>query len=43
MAAGCIARLVAGYGLPECIRITVGTRDENRIVVDALRQHLESA
>ena len=43
MAAGCIARLVAGYGLPECIRITVGTEDENRIVVDALRQHLASA
>jgi len=43
MAAGCIARLVAGYGLPECIRITVGTRDENHIVVEALRQHLESA
>ena len=42
MAAGCIARLVAGYGLPECIRITVGTKDENRIVVEALRQHLES-
>lgn len=43
MAAGCIARLVAGYGLPECIRITVGTEEENRIVVDALRRHLEGA
>lgn len=43
MAAGCIARLVAGYGLPECIRITVGLEDENRAVVDALKQHLESA
>ena len=42
MAAGCIARMVAGYGLPECIRITVGLEDENRIVVDALRQHLGS-
>ena len=43
MAAGCIARLVAGYGLPECIRITVGTKDENRIVVDALRCHLDGS
>ncbi len=43
MAAGCIARQVAGYGLPECIRITVGLEDENRIVVDALRCHLEGA
>jgi histidinol-phosphate aminotransferase len=43
MAAGCIARQVAGYGLPECIRITVGLEDENRIVVDALRRHLEGA
>lgn len=43
MAAGCIARQVAGYGLPECIRITVGLEDENRIVVDALRSHLEGS
>ena len=42
MAAGCIARMVAGYGLPECIRITVGLEDENRIGVAALRQHLGS-
>ena len=43
MAAGCIARQVAGYGLPECIRITVGLEDENRIVVEALRSHLEGS
>lgn len=43
MAAGCIARLVAGYGLPECIRITVGTEEENRIVVDALQRHLDGS
>lgn len=40
MEAGVIARQVAGYGLPECIRITVGLDDENERVVETLRRHL---
>jgi histidinol-phosphate aminotransferase len=35
-AAGVIPRRVAGYGLPECLRITVGTAVENDSVITAL-------
>ena len=35
-ARGIILRRVAGYGLPHALRLTVGTADENRKVVDAL-------
>jgi histidinol-phosphate aminotransferase len=34
--AGIIVRRVAGYGLPDALRITIGTEDENRKVVAAL-------
>ena len=27
-----------GYGLPDCLRITVGTEDQNRAVIDALSE-----
>ena len=33
---GIIPRKVAGYGLPDCLRITVGTEDETRAVAQAL-------
>ncbi len=33
---GIIVRPVGGYGLPDCLRITVGTEDQNRAVIDAL-------
>lgn len=33
---GIILRRVASYGLPDCLRLTVGTADENRAVVEAL-------
>jgi histidinol-phosphate aminotransferase len=33
---GIIVRAVGGYGLPHCLRITIGTEDENRAVADAL-------
>jgi len=32
---GIIVRKVAGYGLPHCLRVTVGTADEVGLVVDA--------
>ena len=35
---GLILRRVAGYGLPNCLRMTVGTEEANRLVVDALRE-----
>ena len=35
-----IVRMMAGYGLPDCLRITVGTENEMRGVVDALSRFL---
>ncbi len=35
---GIIARAVAGYGLPESLRITIGRDDENQAVVQALTE-----
>jgi histidinol-phosphate aminotransferase len=34
---GIIARKVGAYGLPQCLRITVGTAEEVALVVDTLR------
>jgi histidinol-phosphate aminotransferase len=38
---GIIARRVAGYGLPDCLRLSIGTEDEMRAVVDTLAEFLE--
>jgi histidinol-phosphate aminotransferase len=35
---GVIARPMAAYGLPQCLRISVGLEAENRAAVDALRE-----
>jgi len=35
---GIIVRKVAGYGLPHCLRITVGTDEEVDLVIDGLTQ-----
>ena len=35
-ARGLIARLVGGYGLPHCLRITIGTAEECALVAEAL-------
>jgi histidinol-phosphate aminotransferase len=39
---GVIVRPVGGYGLPDCLRITVGTEDQNRAVIDALSEFAAS-
>ncbi|GLQ05306.1 histidinol-phosphate transaminase [Sneathiella chinensis] len=39
---GLILRSVASYGLDSCLRMSVGTDDENRAVIDSLREFLES-
>ncbi|MDQ8027104.1 MAG: histidinol-phosphate transaminase [Brevundimonas sp.] len=39
---GIIVRPVGGYGLPECLRITIGTEDQNRAVLDALSEFAAS-
>ena len=37
-----IARPVAGYGLPQCLRITVGTAEEVGIVIDTLTEFMRA-
>jgi histidinol-phosphate aminotransferase len=37
---GIIVRRVAAYGLPTCLRMTIGTEDDNRKVVAALASFL---
>ena len=39
-ARGLVLRAVASYGLPRHLRLTVGTEEANRLVVDALKQFL---
>ncbi|WP_416899103.1 MAG: histidinol-phosphate transaminase [Minwuia sp.] len=39
---GIIVRPVAGYGLPDCLRITVGTEDDNLAVIGSLKEFLSS-
>ncbi|WP_420547658.1 histidinol-phosphate transaminase [Curvivirga sp.] len=34
---GVITRMMGGYGLPEYIRITIGTEKENKLLLDVLR------
>jgi len=34
---GLILRAVGAYGLPQCLRLTVGTEEANRLVVEALK------
>ncbi|UDL94262.1 histidinol-phosphate transaminase [Lichenihabitans sp. PAMC28606] len=40
---GLILRAVGAYGLPDCLRLTVGPEDANRLVVDTLREFLGQA
>mgnify|MGYP001071038767 CR=1 FL=1 len=40
-ARGLILRAVAGYGLPDALRMTVGSEEANRLVVQALRDFLK--
>ncbi len=39
-ARGLILRAVGAYGLPQCLRLTVGTEEANRLVVAALRDFI---
>src|SRR6201996_3669945 len=39
-AKGLILRAVANYGLPDALRLTIGTEDANRRVVEALREFM---
>ena len=35
---GIILRRVGGYGLPDCLRLTIGSEADNRAVVSALAE-----
>lgn len=40
---GIIPRQMAGYGLPDCVRITIGLDDDNEAVAEALREFVGKA
>lgn len=42
LARGIIPREVTEYGLPDCLRITIGSEEENRTLVDALKEFVKS-
>ncbi len=42
-ARGIIPRQMGGYGLPDCVRITIGLDDDNQAVADALREFVGKA
>ena len=37
---GVILRSVAAYGLPECLRMTIGTQEQNRLAVSLLQKFM---
>jgi histidinol-phosphate aminotransferase len=37
---GVILRAVASYGLPHCLRMTIGTEEQNRMAVDLLSKFM---
>ena len=39
---GIIPRRMAGYGLPDCLRISIGLEDENRAVAEALTDFMRT-
>ena len=41
MKRGLILRAVAAYGLPDCLRLSVGTEEANRLLVDAIRDFVK--
>jgi histidinol-phosphate aminotransferase len=43
LAQGVITRPVANYGLPQWLRISVGTREENAQCIQALREVIAAA
>ncbi len=38
---GVLVRKVKGYGLPDCLRVTVGDEDSNRLLVATLQAFLK--
>jgi histidinol-phosphate aminotransferase len=42
IARGVILRQTDAYGLPDCLRLTIGTEEANRAVVSSLKDFVES-
>ena len=40
---GIILRHIAGWGLPECVRVTIGTSEENKYLITCLSEILSTA
>ena len=38
---GVIVRHLIGFGLPECVRVTIGTTDENKFFIEKLNTIME--
>jgi len=39
---GIIVRDLVGFGLPKCIRVTIGTNEENKLFIDKLKKYINS-
>lgn len=39
---GILVRQVGGYGLPTCLRISIGTQDEMKLVVQGIKDYIQS-
>ena len=39
---GIIVRHLDSFGLPECVRVTIGTENENKQYIDVLKKNIES-
>ena len=40
---GILLRTMVGYGLPDCLRVTIGTEEDMRATADALAEALQGA
>ena len=36
---GIIVRDLIGFGLPDCIRVTIGTKQENELFIDKVKEY----
>jgi len=39
---GIIVRDLVGFGLPDCIRVTIGTKEENELFINKVKEYLNS-
>ena len=39
---GIIVRDLVGFGLPDCIRVTIGTKKENKLLINKIKEYFNS-